>query len=88
MLFYIIIFNITNLDTHVDSVFIIIERNNDSLAVGVMYRHPSANVEYFTSMLDLIDQIYSNNNNVVLLGDLNYDYDSSGHCTNLKHCTV
>ena len=30
-------------------------------------------------MLDLLDQIYSNNNNVILLGDLNYDYDSSGH---------
>ena len=30
-------------------------------------------------MLDLLDQIYSNNNNVILLGDLNHDYDSSGH---------
>ena len=44
-----------------------------------MYIPPSANVEYFTSMLDLLDQIYSNNNNVILLGDLNHDYDSSGH---------
>ena len=30
-------------------------------------------------MLDLLDHIYSNNNNVILLGDLNHDYDSSGH---------
>ena len=30
-------------------------------------------------MLDLLDQIYSNHNNVILLGDLNHDYDSSGH---------
>ena len=30
-------------------------------------------------MLDLLYQIYSNNNNVILLGDLNHDYDSSGH---------
>ena len=59
--------------------FINSEHNNDSLAVGVMYRPPSANVEYFTNMLDLLDQIYSNNNNVILLGDLNHDYDSSGH---------
>ena len=44
-----------------------------------MYRPPSANVEYFTNMLDLLDQINSNNNNVILLGDLNHDYDSSGH---------
>ena len=71
--------NITNLDTHVENVFINIEHNNDSLAVGVMYRPPSANIEYFTNMLDLLDQIYSNNNNVILLGDLNHDYDSSGH---------
>ena len=44
-----------------------------------MYRPLFANVEYFTSMLDLLDHIYSNNNNVILLGDLNHDYDSSGH---------
>ena len=30
-------------------------------------------------MLDLLDQIYSNNNNVILLGDLNHDSDSSWH---------
>ena len=30
-------------------------------------------------MLDLLDEIYSNHNNVILLGDLNHDYDSSGH---------
>ena len=72
--------NITNLDTHVDSVFFInIEHNNDSLAVVVMYRPPSANVEYFTSMVYLLDQMYSNNNNVILLCDLNHDYYCSGH---------
>ena len=57
--------------------FIKIEHNNDSLAVDVMYRPPSANVEYFTSMLDVLDQIYSTNNNVILFGDLNHDYYSS-----------
>ena len=57
-----------------------IEHNNESLAVGVMYRPPSTNVEYFTNMLYLLDQMYSNNNNnVILLGDLNHDYDSSGN---------
>ena len=30
-------------------------------------------------MLDLLDQMYSNHNNVILLGDLNHDYNSSGH---------
>ena len=54
-----------------------IEHNNESLAVGVMYRPPSTNVEYFTNMLYLLDQMYSNNNNVILLGDLNHD--SSGN---------
>ena len=44
-----------------------------------MYRPPSTNVEYFTNMLYLLDQMYSNNNNVILLGDLNHDYDSSGN---------
>ena len=41
------IHNITNLDTHVENVFINIEHNNDSLAVGVMYRPPSANVVFY-----------------------------------------
>ena len=47
--------------------------NIKQLAVGVMYRPPSSNVEYFTNMLDQLDHIYSKYDNVILLGDLNYD---------------
>ena len=47
--------------------------NIKQLAVGVMYRPPSSHVEYFTNTLDQLDHIYSKYDNVILLGDLNYD---------------
>ena len=47
--------------------------NIKQLAVGVMYRPPSSDVEYFTNMLDQLDHIYSKYDNVILLGYLNYD---------------
>ena len=39
-----------------------------------MYRPPSSNHAYLKSMLDQIDNVYSYNENVMLMGDLNYDY--------------
>ena len=56
-------------NTLVESTWI----NIKQLAVGVMYRPPSSDVEYFTNMLDQLDHIYSKYDNVILLGDLNYD---------------
>ena len=47
--------------------------NIKQLAVGVMYRPPSSDVEYFTNILDQLDHIYSKYDYVILLGDLNYD---------------
>ena len=44
------------------------------LALGIMYRPPSSNHAYLKSMLDQIDNVYSYNENVMLMGDLNYDY--------------
>ena len=39
-----------------------------------MHRPPSSNVEYFNDMLDQLDHIYhSNNDEVISVGDLNYD---------------
>ena len=39
-----------------------------------MHRPPSSNVEYFNDMLDQLGHIYySNNDEVISVGDLNYD---------------
>ena len=42
-----------------------------------MYRPPSSNVAYFNAILDQVDQIYTDHDNVILLGDLNYNYVSN-----------
>ena len=54
---------------HLDNI----KQNDASLVVGVMYRPPSSKVEYFNNMLDQLDHVYSNYDNVILLGDLNYN---------------
>ena len=40
-------------------------------------RPPSSNVAYFNAILDQVDQIYTDHGNVILLGDLNYNYVSN-----------
>ena len=51
-----------------------IQCDKQQLALGIMYRPPSSNHAYLKSMLDQIDNVYSYNENVMLMGDLNYDY--------------
>ena len=60
--------------SQVESVWISIKSKRHSLAIGVMYRPPSSNTEYFQNMLDQIENVLSLNVNILLMGDLNYDY--------------
>ena len=65
---------ITNLaGSEVESVWANIQCDKQQLALGIMYRPPSSNHAYLKSI------VYSYNENVMLMGDLNYDYklDSS-----------
>ena len=62
--------------------------NIKQLAVGVMCRPPSSNVEYFTNMLDQLDHIYSKYDNVILLGDLNYDFVSGVRIVTNPLCQI
>ena len=67
--------NITNMtSSSVESTWINIKHTGESLAVGVMYRPPLANAEYFSNMLDQLDHVHSEYDNVILLGDLNHNY--------------
>ena len=66
---------ITNLaGSEAESVWANIQCDKQQLALGIMYRPPSSNHAYLKSMLDQIDNVYSYNENVILMGDLNYDY--------------
>ena len=51
-----------------------IQYKKHSLALGVMYRPPSSNNDYFDNSFDQIDNVISHNDNIFLMGDLNEDY--------------
>ena len=69
---------ITNLTgSSVECIWIKIKNCKKSLAIEIMYRPPSSNVAYSNVILDQVDQIYADHGNVILLGDLNYNYVSN-----------
>jgi hypothetical protein len=43
--------------------------------VGTIYRPPSVEVSYFSKIMDNIESVYNKCDNVILLGDLNYNYE-------------
>lgn len=54
--------------------------------LGIMYRPPSANVEYFNLMLDQIERLNQMSDQMLLLGDLNFNYKlDESLCTNPIH---
>jgi exonuclease III len=44
------------------------------ILVCVMYRPPSADSEYYEHMIDCLSRAVAENNDILVLGDLNYDY--------------
>ena len=57
------------------------------LMLGVVYRPPSSNNYYFNCVLNQIDHVHSLNENIILVGDLNYNYtfDESLSCNHHHH---
>ena len=60
--------------SEVEGVWANIQCDKQHLALGVICRPPSSNNAYLKSMLDQIDNVFSYNENIILMGDLNYDY--------------
>lgn len=60
----------TDVSNSVESIWIKIKCKEIDLAVGVMYRPPSANQAYYNDILDQLDYIHARFQHVVLLGDL------------------
>ena len=51
-------------------------KENKNLLVGTIYRPPSANVDYYNRIIDMLNQVSTECKDIVLLGDFNLDYFS------------
>ena len=49
--------------------------NIDSVLLGCFYRPPSSDTEYFDGILDIMEKASLDDKHIVILGDLNYDYE-------------
>ena len=74
-----------NVSNNVESLWIKIQCVSVSVALGVVYRPPSANVSYYDSMLDQLDHIHAHYDKVILMGDLNYNYLSENYKSSNNH---
>lgn len=45
------------------------------LLIGCVYRPPSADISYYESMLNHFEHILDKDNDIIILGDFNLDYD-------------
>ena len=62
------------LDSDIESLWIKITEKKNSLIVGTIYRPPDARNCYYDKILDEIQSIERNTNDLIILGDLNYNY--------------
>ena len=57
----------------VENIWLSLVVNKKSYLIGNIYRPPSSHSDYFDNMLDLIEQATNISENVIVVGDLNYD---------------
>ena len=70
----------------VESVWIQLMYKKETLMLGVVYRPPSSNNDYFNCVLNQIDHVHSLNENIILMGDLNITINLTNHLAAI-HCT-
>ena len=63
----------TNFNIETESIWAHIKLNGDTLIIGSIYRPPSSNSEYHTTLLHELDFIYSHGSDIIAMVDLNYD---------------
>ena len=68
-----------------ESIWINVAFNNNNVGIGCMYRPPSADQEYYNDMLDQIEQVKATSDDIILMGDLNFNYVLNEH---LSSCPV
>ena len=60
----------------VEAVWVEVKHSNsDSTIISSMYRPPSADHDYFSDMVNIIEKALHCNENVIILGDLNFDFN-------------
>ena len=68
---------------NVDAVWIELPRtNSDQLIIGCLYRPPNADVNYLQLMFDMLEVIMAEGKEVIVLGDMNYDYKTDKYDMN------
>ena len=61
-----------------ESLWVQVKCKNISFALGMMYRPPSANIDYLNAIIEQIDHISAENENIMFMGDLNYNCLNEG----------
>jgi hypothetical protein len=64
-----------NFGTIIESLWVHISIDHKEFVIGTIYRPPSSNNEYCEEIFNEIERLKSLYTNIVLLGDLNYDYN-------------
>ena len=72
-----------NVCKNVESIWIKTNVKSECIAIGVMYRPPSADVNYYNDMLNQLDYVHSKFDKIILMGDLNYNC-LSGDCNQVN----
>ncbi len=65
---------LSDINSGIESLWLEIEGGKDKLILGTIYRPPDTDNRYYESMLDEIEKAKNINENVLLLGDLNFNY--------------
>ena len=58
----------------IESIWITVKQQDKLVIIGTIYRPPSANSVYYDDMLSEIQRAHDICSNVIVMGDLNYDY--------------
>ena len=62
------------LDDIIEAAWIELTLKSTQIIIGCMYRPPNSDCNYFNKMLDIFGKITSEDKDLVILGDFNYDY--------------
>lgn len=58
----------------VESCWIEVSTKNGNVLIGTAYRPPTPNKDYYNKFLDMLNHVTSEGKEVILLGDLNFNY--------------
>ena len=63
-----------NVSTNIESLWIKVKCYTEHVTIGVIYRPPSANANYYSDLLDQLDHMHAHHDKVIAMGDLNFNY--------------